>query len=96
MKVTRLTADVCKVQTTKSIAAVRSGVLQHLSNELTCSYSYEVQEDANEQLLEFMRGLLGIPFSAVTLLRGSSVKRKRLLVSGLSPVAVYTKLQAAL
>ena len=53
-------------------------------------------EDANQQLLEYMRNCIGVRFSDVTLLRGSSARQKRLLVSGLTPLAVYQRLQAAL
>ena len=54
------------------------------------------QEDANEHILEFARSLLDTRYADVTLLRGSSARHKRLLVSGLAPAAVYQKLQAAL
>ena len=54
------------------------------------------QEDANEELIEFMRGVLGTKHSDVTMLRGSSARHRRLLVSGLTPLQVYQKLQGAL
>lgn len=55
-----------------------------------------LQEDANEELLEFARGILGTNLSDVTMMRGSSARHRRLLVSGLSPLQVYQKLQGAL
>ena len=54
------------------------------------------QEDANEELLEFMRATLGVRMSDLSLKRGESARHRLLLVQSLMPQAVFEKLQAAL
>lgn len=54
------------------------------------------QDDANEELLEYMRAALGVRLADLSLKRGESARHKLLLVQSLTPAAVFEKLQAAL
>jgi uncharacterized protein YggU (UPF0235/DUF167 family) len=53
-------------------------------------------EDASGELLEFMRALLGVRLSQLSVLRGESTRHKLVLVKDLAPAAVFDKLQAQL
>lgn len=48
---------------------------------------------ANEELLEMLRGVFGCRLGQLSLKRGESTRHKVLLVEGMTPDAVYTKLQ---
>jgi hypothetical protein len=50
---------------------------------------------ANEELLEMLRGVLGVRLGQLSLKRGEDTRHKVLLVEGMSPEAVYTRLQTA-
>jgi uncharacterized protein YggU (UPF0235/DUF167 family) len=51
--------------------------------------------DANEELLEAMRAVLGVRLSQMSLVRGPSTRHKLLLVEGLQPDVAYERLQRA-
>ena len=53
-------------------------------------------EKAGEELLGFMRGLLGVRLGQLSIVRGESTRQKLLLVQGLSPDAVFEKLESSL
>ena len=51
---------------------------------------------ANDELVRFVAGLLGVPRAAVALVRGASARGKTLRVSGITPAAVSARFSAAL
>ena len=51
--------------------------------------------DANEELLEFMRAILSVRLSQLSVLRGESTRHKLLLVQNTTPAQIFEKLQAA-
>ena len=51
-------------------------------------------EDANEELLEFVRGILGVRLSQLSVMRGESTRHKLVLVKAVAPATVFDKLQA--
>ena len=52
--------------------------------------------ETNELILEFMRSLLAVRLSQLSIIRGESTRHKLLMVTKLKPEEVYQKLQAAL
>ena len=52
--------------------------------------------ETNELILEFMRSLLTVRLSQLSIIRGESTRHKLLMVTKLKPEEVYQKLQAAL
>eukprot|EP00891_Asterochloris_glomerata_P007027 jgi/Astpho2/7027/fgenesh1_pg.00107_%23_70_t len=52
--------------------------------------------ETNELILEFMRSLLAVRLSQLSIIRGESTRHKLLMVTKLKPDEVYQKLQAAL
>lgn len=63
---------------------VRIGITQAISHS-----------DANEEILEFMRAMLGVRLGQLTLVRGESTRHKLLMVTGTSPAEVFQKLEAS-
>ncbi|KAK9795516.1 hypothetical protein WJX73_003528 [Symbiochloris irregularis] len=53
-------------------------------------------DGAGEELLEFFRALLGMRMADLSLKRGEGTRQKLLLLRGISPAAVFDKMQAAL
>ncbi|KAK9808911.1 hypothetical protein WJX72_006244 [[Myrmecia] bisecta] len=53
-------------------------------------------DDANEEILEFMRSMLSVRLGQLSLLRGESTRHKLLMVEGMTPSAAFEKLQAQL
>ena len=51
-------------------------------------------EDANEELLEFVRGILGVRLSQLSVMRGESTRHKLVLVKDMVPATAFDKLQA--
>ena len=51
-------------------------------------------EDASEELLEFVRGILGVRLSQLSVMRGESTRHKLVLVKDVPPATVFDKLQA--
>jgi uncharacterized protein len=51
---------------------------------------------ANAALLRFLAGVLDVPRSRLEIIGGSSSRRKRISVNGLTPGELETRLQAAL
>ena len=51
-------------------------------------------EDASEELLEFVRGILGSRLSQLSVMRGESTRHKLVLVKDVAPATVFDKLQA--
>lgn len=51
--------------------------------------------DANEEILEFVRAVLGVRLGQLTLVRGESTRHKLLMVTGTSPAEVFQKLEAS-
>ena len=52
--------------------------------------------ETNELILEFMRSLLTVRLSQLSIIRGESTRHKLLMVTKLKPEEAYQKLQAAL
>lgn len=52
--------------------------------------------DANEELLEFMREILGVRLGQLSLGRGESTRHKLLIVKDMTPIFVFAKLQEAM
>eukprot|EP00884_Botryococcus_braunii_P012205 jgi/Botrbrau1/20986/Bobra.0144s0005.1 len=53
-------------------------------------------EAAGEELLEYMRAVLGVRLGQLSLLRGASTRHKLLVVEGHSPATVFHKVQATM
>lgn len=53
-------------------------------------------EKASEELLEFMRGILGVRSGQLSIVRGDSTRQKTLLVQGMSPTVIFERLEASL
>jgi len=51
-------------------------------------------EDASEELLEFVRGILGVRLSQLSVMRGESTRHKLVLVKDVPPAPVFDKLQS--
>ncbi|KAK9825691.1 hypothetical protein WJX81_004753 [Elliptochloris bilobata] len=51
-------------------------------------------EGAGEEILEFVRAVLGVRLSQLSLLRGESTRHKLLLVKGVLPAKLFDQLQA--
>jgi len=52
--------------------------------------------ETNEEILEFMRALLAVRLSQMSLIRGESTRHKLLMIQKVKPTDVYQKLQKAL
>lgn len=52
--------------------------------------------ETNEEILEFMRALLAVRLSQMSLIRGESTRHKLLMIQKVKPSDVYAKLQKAL
>ncbi|KAL6771129.1 CGL128 [Auxenochlorella protothecoides x Auxenochlorella symbiontica] len=55
-----------------------------------------IAEGAAEELLEYLRSILGTRLSQLSLERGEATRKPTLRITGLGPAAVYAKLAAAL
>ena len=51
---------------------------------------------ASEELLEFMRGILGVRSGQLSIVRGESTRQKMLLVQGMTPQVIFERLEASL
>lgn len=52
--------------------------------------------ETNEEILEFMRALLAVRLSQMSLIRGESTRHKLLMIQKIKPADVYQKLQKSL
>lgn len=50
-------------------------------------------EKASEEILGFMRSLLGVRLGQLSVVRGESTRQKRLLVQGLAPESIFELLE---
>lgn len=53
-------------------------------------------DKASEELLEFMRGILGVRSGQLSIVRGESTRQKTLLVQGMKPEVIFERLEASL
>lgn len=53
-------------------------------------------EAAGEELLEYMRAVLGVRLGQLSLVRGASTRHKLLVVQGLPPSTVFHKVRASM
>lgn len=53
-------------------------------------------DKASEELLEFMRGLLGTRSGQLSVVRGESTRQKIMMVQGMSPQDIFERLEASL
>lgn len=53
-------------------------------------------DKASEELLQFMRGLLGTRSGQISVVRGESTRQKIMWVQGMSPQDIFERLEASL
>jgi uncharacterized protein YggU (UPF0235/DUF167 family) len=76
--------------------AARAAVLKVSADNVRLQIKSAVQSSgAVEELLDFLRGVLGVRLSAMEVGRGETPRHKVLTIDGLSPDAVFEKFQGA-
>jgi len=53
-------------------------------------------EKASEELLDYMRGILGVRSGQLSIVRGESTRQKTLVVQGMTPQIIFERLEASL
>lgn len=51
---------------------------------------------ASEELLDYMRGILGVRSGQLSIVRGESTRQKTLVVQGMTPQIIFERLEASL
>lgn len=80
-------ADVCRADKAQVVKVSADYVRVQITHGIA-------HENAGEELLEFMRAVLGVRLSQLSVMRGESTRHKLLLVKDIAPATVFDKLQA--